>query len=502
MQKKKMSLMKVLVISFIMAIGLSACKSDRSSQQVNPTNTATPTDTVIAPSGGIPSPTETATPSVEATPTETVTPTANAPTAILTPTIQPVDDPTPHVVWNIHASLGPDEDAQAEIQRFINEKGIECRIDFVPDEKSPMGKEFVKWFDEQKASANPPDIIAGCFWEHGVVDSVDFSEKELAPLNDYLESDKGKVLRKTYADVEWRQVDINGRIYRFPYRPGASLDNSVYLTVNDRFLDSFMRLYDGTYESLREAYYAAGDSEMQIMLEDNSRALLLALYGKSSLCFSATYQSLNSEFVNVFGDSAMKEYLLALYNDIRNGAVVTERMGAELSDKTFAFLHQGHLEAPKGFTEIEIMPDLFSTNGGITYGVSATAPHKDLAIEVLCTCYGDPEIASLLEWRHKDAERWSMQTVSLNEDAPSSVTGFIPELTLEERELLSTYSNNLSSLFSEILVEQRNGAGFVCLVNPKYPEILESIYSKENKYEAVFESMNAQFEKWSSEKKD
>ena len=57
--------MKVLVISFIMAIGLSACKSGRSSQKVNPTNTATPTDTVIAPSGGIPSPTETATPSVE-----------------------------------------------------------------------------------------------------------------------------------------------------------------------------------------------------------------------------------------------------------------------------------------------------------------------------------------------------------------------------------------------------------------------------------------------------
>ena len=89
----------------------------------------------------------------------------------------PDDDSRPRIVWavNFHAYIS--EDVQVQIQNFLDEKGIDCKIEFTPLIMEG-GAAYEKWLNGQKEAGTTPDILTGCLWEHGVLDLAAFVKKE------------------------------------------------------------------------------------------------------------------------------------------------------------------------------------------------------------------------------------------------------------------------------------------------------------------------------------
>lgn len=150
--------------------------------------------------------------------------------------VSPKDDPSPTVIWAVHATAYISEGTQAEIQRFLDDKGINCRIEFTPL-LVQQNESYIEWLDKQKKEGTTPDILSGNYWQQGIVDLVPFVQKELAPLNDYLEADIGKTLYDSYAEVEWNRTAVDGVIYAIPFRVNQyqNTQGEFYLCVNDEY---------------------------------------------------------------------------------------------------------------------------------------------------------------------------------------------------------------------------------------------------------------------------
>ena len=152
------------------------------------------------------------------------------------------DDPS-HLIWTVGFSPYISNEARAEINRFLHEKGIGCEIEFVDVEG---GAVYRKWYEQQKQNNTVPDILAVAPWEKGIYGSADFIKSELLPLNEYLDTEEGNSLLKSYCDIEWRQITIEGNIYTTPKRM-LTRPYDLYVYVNDRYKDSFEASFDGSY---------------------------------------------------------------------------------------------------------------------------------------------------------------------------------------------------------------------------------------------------------------
>lgn len=434
---------------------------------------------------------------VSTTPGVSLTPTVVTPS--LVPSVHPIvpdndDDPTPHVEWEVHFTMKISDEAQKEIQQFVYDQGIDCRIDFVFDGYDKPGMEYEEWLNGRKAKNKVPDILSGCMWEMGIMKNIDFQREELMPLNEYFTTENGRKLADNFSKAEWAQVAVDNQIYRFPYRIADDTDDGIYLLINEKYKQYFDEMFDGTYESLMLIYETIGDEKLRIDSATN-KYTVFAMLGMAKCNFFASFDSDERCFVNLLEDETMKELFLHIFGDYREGRVnflQGNGSGYEPDDKTLVYIYHGGGLEVAGFEERLWIPDCFFTGNGITYGVRASSPRRELAKEVLCACYSDPEIASLLMWGYKDAENWIKTTAYMNTLQASEVTGFIPDLDKEERERLNDYSQTIESLIYGMF--ENRGDYFV--INRNYESVVNRIYSGHKNYDDIFVKINSQLESW------
>ena len=434
----------------------------------------------------------TATPNVEIGLTGAVTPPSGT---TITPTVGTEDQPN-HIVWAVSGFAYISEETQAEIQRLIEEKGIDCTIEFTSAEHYG-GEEYVAWLNGEKEKNSAPDILTGCFWKTGTIEGASFLKKEFYPLNEFLQTENGSQLYDAYAKLEWKRTEVDGKIYIIPNRPRSERkDSGVYLYVNTQY-ESYFDSFDGTYDSLRKVYDEVHDDNLIIAMGSAGTITTLAMMGGYREIYDASYHEPSQKYIDLTRDTHTKEFLMTWYTDLQEGLLVSEVEPEDLPENALAYIHYGKLDSLNGYSEYVVLPDLYETLAGGSYGVLKDSTHKDLAIQVLAACYSDPRIASLLTWRESDEEEWQEKTAYLKTCQASSFTGFVPALSKEQIALLDSYNDAVDSLVRSIYDTRGNKP----VLNPDYVESLEQFFSRQRDYGDVFDVLNQQLDLWYREGK-
>ena len=482
----------IAVIAFAAIIGLSIFLYRKLGKGVTTKEPVSPTESVAIENS--------VTPTGSANLTETVIPTDIVkPTEGVTQTISPADDdPVPRIIWVDFPFLGITDDAKELIQQRLKEWGIDCSIEFISSEDR-LGKDYKEWLDKMKNSKTVPDIISAGIWEHGVSDVVEFVKSELLPLNDFLATEEGQSLYSSYAEVEWDRTAVNGTYYTVPLRL-ANLDE-VYLYVNDQYKDAFVDQFDGTYESMRNFCDMRSDSHPVIAMNFGKK-LLEAFEGCYTGVFYGSYRVQTQEFLDLTKQDETKELLQTIYSDYQSGLAVyvdTPMVGTpvELPENTLVYIVSEKQDRLDGFTEIVWNRDLCKAAPGISYGVSVSSRHQELAKQILSLCYSDPELASLLCWKTADAERWEERTEYLATCASGSLAGFLPEISYEQFLALSQYNDDIQALCARMMTVR----GGETVLNEQYPAYLNNFFNEKREYKDMagvkaIDKLNEQLKKW------
>ena len=197
------------------------------------------------------------------------------------------------------------------------------------------------------------------------------------------------------------------------------------------------------------------------------------------------------------GQDEIKEILKTVYSDYQAGILVDAGTPEHLPENVSVYIHKGRLEPMEGFTEYVWTEDLFTTSAGVGYGILASSPRKELALQVLSACYSDPQIASLLNWGKMDASEWNRRTENLKSCAPSILTGFLPDLSIEEKNAAIQYDDDLDVLCRKMYLYsngERTG------INPDYEAYLDQFFSNSRDYGNLFDDLNKQFAEWAKKR--
>ena len=398
---------------------------------------------------------------------------------------------TNRIIWTLPVLPQVSEETREKINDFVKEKGLDCHIDFVVP---PMGTQYVGWLDEQKESGRAPDILTSSYWEHGQLDVPLFVETQFMPLNDFLSSAEGTSLYDMYSSVEWEQAAINGMVYSVPCRL-VNNSGEVYLYINDRFAEIYDTVFDGTYDSLRRAYAAASEPDSVIACESFNTSIIHALMGMHNIFFFSYDMKTNNVPVLTNLDTT-REFFENFYSDFREGVLINDVSLDSVPDNAFCYICKNRAAELEGFSERLLCTSAFRSDpSGV--GVSKDSDNKSLALLVLSVCYSDPGIASLLCWGEEDPSGWEDMTSYLNTCEVSPITGFIPELTEEEHEILEKYNNDFGSLINNLYVDRGNAS----VINPDYLDYLNRFFISPRNYGNIFEIINEQLVAWKAKEK-
>ena len=103
-------------------------------------------------------------------------------------------------------------------------------------------------------------------------------------------------------------------------------------------------------------------------------------------------------------------------------------------------------------------------------------------------------MASYIYWGNPDKNGWAARTEYYNDCSESLITGFLPNLSQEEREIVSQYNKDLTRLVEQMVTIQSNQVK----VNSNYTRVLESFFNKSRDYGNVFDEINNQLNEWRS----
>ena len=151
------------------------------------------------------------------------------------------------ITWAYLFYPGISAENQREINRILQEKGIDYQIQFIlplDGEGNPLtGVEYAEWIEKYEKNKSL-DIITSSAWPAGVNTDVEFVRSRMVPLNTYLETDDGKVLRNIFTEEEWKGCSLDGNAYVIPQPVvGTSddygLDLGVYAAVNEKYEEYF-----------------------------------------------------------------------------------------------------------------------------------------------------------------------------------------------------------------------------------------------------------------------
>ncbi len=412
-------------------------------------------------------------------------------------TESPLPEASHTVTWVTYYYPAITKDAQDRINRILYEKGLDCRIDFIrPNYTTP--ENYVTWLENYETSS-PLDIINTESWPMGDDGVSSFIKKQLIPLDDYLNSEDGKKLKDSYTANEWNRVSIDGHYYAVPCAVfGDGLDLGVYLSVNEKYKDYFDG-FDGTYSSLRKIYDTIGNQSLRIVLANSGEEILYGLLGYGRMQ-SLMYSLAERKVVSAAEVKEFPTMIKTMCADYTSGILVNEGWGQQVEGEALCYVYLAKKSSKPGFEDRLLVPDLYCSNLNCLYGVSKNSNQKELAFRILAVCCSDPEILWLLN-PDSSMELIEARTELSADGGNSETSGFRSELSETQKSLLSQYVNAYSSLFSNMIKENKGGGGY--LINPDYDfDSKWDIFMKEaGQVSEVTDSLNEQLQAWFEKKR-
>lgn len=411
-------------------------------------------------------------------------------------TTSDLSNDSPHLVWAVGLSPYITPEAREEIISFLHKKGIDCEIDFVD---VVGGETYREWYEKQKQNNRVPDILAVAPMERGIYGSAEFIRSELLPLNDFLDTEEGRNLFGSYCDIEWKQVTIDGKIYTIPKRMRERVYD-LYIYVNDRDKNTFEESFDGSYESLRQICEGS-TAERPIIGSDSLGSACLCPFLGFICRNSLFYDTASKTFDDLCGDDRLKDLLLDVHSDMMTGRFVSWASSDILADDVFAYITDKQLNgSAAGYTQYVLSPYVFTINSG-AFGVCAFSSKQELALQVLGACFSAPEIASLIGYGEVSVEEWDKETEMIKTYTPDKLTGFMPELSKEDIEkLYRVYQMNDKTIGK--MITSRDSISGIGIVNPNFPDILESYSADLEDNSEIYDKINRQLEEWTEKQKD
>ena len=403
------------------------------------------------------------------------------------------DFSTPHIVWAISLVPYITEEAREEVNRFLRDSGIDCQVDFVAE---AVATDFKDWFDKQKSNNSTPDIIPSHGWTYGDYDAAKFVREEFLPLDDYLKTGDGEKLKENYSNLEWKQAVLDGKIYTVPGRP---IDQrfGLFLYINDRIRPSFDEAFDGTYASLSEIAEQLKESGYVSAYNIFGTSEALAFLGYKMIHF-APYDLNTAKFVDITKQSELRELLQEMYEDIESGIFNAWVSPDQISEDIAIYVGTSSLsKIPDGFSEYVLLPAVEASSFGMSYGVSILSSKQELAFKVLSACFSDPRIASIICWREDMSEEWRKWTDYFDALGSCGITGFLPDLSEEEIQLLLTFTNKWRRLAT---LNSNNSGG--ATLPPDFLKAVDSFFENAQDYGEIYDKINRQLEEWTEKQKD
>lgn len=381
------------------------------------------------------------------------------------------------------------EEDRKTINRILFEKGIDCKIDFIGIPEAITEDEYVDWLISE---ANA-DILTVNIWTDAA-EGYAFAEKKLLPIEGFLKTEEGRILKDAYSETEWKRVST-GEIYTVPRR-SMPCGLGVYLSYNRKYEDYFAS-FDGTYESLRKIYDTIDDDDLKLVIDPLSLQIVDTLLGWDSVCYGTIpYRHISRQAIapaEVF--DAEGKLCERLYQDIKSGIIIDRNIDSADYDKVLAYIYLGMRKTQEGYATITLSPDAFETNNRMCYGVYRESKQREMAMKVLSICFSDPQIASILNWGESDTERWEICSRLMGEEESSELTGFLPCISEQSAEYLSEYKRRREEVLSRMYL---TGAGGRMVLNPNYISVVTLHGEGRDRFDSAIEELNKELDSWFS----
>lgn len=396
-----------------------------------------------------------------------------------TPTVF-IPKTTKTITWVLPVWDAPTLESQNEINRLLEQKGVDCTIEFVST-SYPVDVENEQWLEEYEKENVAPDVLDSGTW-YCFVSAYGYVKKNFLCLNEYLQSEDGRKLREAFSDAEWRSASINGEIFVLPGVSGTQdLARGVYLSVRTEY-ESLFRECDGTYNSLKSICETVGDG--RIGVDGCSYEIAAALLGYQ-LYGTLPYDPEARQVKNLSEDNRLIALLDEMFSDLKTGKLVDLTLSNSSEDGLIAYVHQGLHSRKDGWAQICVSRDPESPQVMIKYGVCIDSSQKELTLQVLSECVSDPQIYALLHPSLGSAEIVTERRKILDQEEAGDLVGFMPELSDEQIRVYREYTGLLHALTSPMRVSvgetvslvDHFDSSAVCesLVKEKYRELTDII---------------------------
>lgn len=359
------------------------------------------------------------------------------------------------IVWVCNIIPRISEENQNAINRVLQEKGIDCQIRFIvprndDGEILSGGEEYAAWVYEYEKKGKL-DIITSNIWTIGDYGVDEFVKNHMIPLNSYLETPNGLLLKDTYTDDEWKQCSIGDQVYVIPKAGNIStpedsfLSVGIFIAVNDSY-SAYFDGFDGTYSSLKDIFKAIGNNELRIVLPGlPSDQMLCGLMGWSFVQDVFPFRSEEGCVVDITKSDDYRNLLSELVADYKAGILVNRNWETVPSpENVLAYIHMGRIILPEGFTDYCSAPDLYDSNLRARYGISVGSTKKEQAFSILSMCLSDMDLLSLL---YPGADELLKRRKELLEMNPKSNWAGVRIVIGEDVETIQKYRNSINGLF-------------------------------------------------------
>lgn len=414
------------------------------------------------------------------------------------------------ITWVNLFYQGISSDNQQKINRILQEKGIEYQIRFVlpsGEDGSPLtGAEYAEWV---KRKEDALDIITSGAWPGGDDTVIEFVERQMTPLNTYLGTSDGKVLKEFFTDEEWKGCSLNENKYVIPSAVIGStddygLDAGVYASVNEKYKEYFAG-FDGTYASLKQIYKTIGDKNLHFVIAELPSAQeLFGLLGYSTLQSTIPFSEAEQSVVDITKTDELPDLLRELYEDMKSGILVYQGWGSEVpEDQVLVYIYSRKRNPREGFVDYQIAPGSNELNLRAKYGISVNSKKKDVAFKIITMCFTDPDILCLL-YSGVDRELVLHRKDFLLSNVGSEAAGINLRFDEKQAEAIQKFSNGFLVLINAFQQRKDNvdESDYVFELNQvfdieaEWNIFLESI----GLYSDLCESVNQQIRKWMESK--
>lgn len=428
----------------------------------------------------------------------TVTPSADPGAGIK----EPLPETTYRLTWVVSGFFRVSEENAYKINRMLYDAGLDCHVDFVSDD---IPTNLNTWLKEYSRLHGTPDIMHCGAWS-GYDDSAMFLKEYFIPITSFLSDDPdGKALWKTFPEIDWEQVRLDGEIYSVPYLDEYSLscyNTGLYVSVREEFADSFGQTVG--FMSLRTLQAQIGSNQWKIAVPSVQLNDLYGLAGLQTWYGELPYCSSEQKLIDPSESKEIEEVLDEVYKGLSDGSIIDPSVGGT-SDSSAAVLAEYYIgiRAPRdGYTDYPASKATYFTNTNLTTGVLKDSLNKELACKVLAFCISNPDIVELIypAWKNREAiaERKSL----LSEEEKTELTGFVPTLPKDQQGHMNAFYNDLYAFKSSMYLASYNAAQgkmiYTLVKGFQAKAVLNSFGNAQNK--AIIQAIEDEWEKYKEQR--